>query len=101
MRYDWPGNIRELQNAIEHGFILCHGGLIELRHLPPHFPQVAETCGVLPTGLTLNEIEIRVIEEALLRNQGNKSASARELGIDKTTLWRKMKRLGFGKPSAS
>jgi PAS domain S-box-containing protein len=96
MRYDWPGNIRELQNAIEHGFILCHGGLIEPWHLPPHFPQVLPTSGPLPTGLSLDEIEVRVIEEALVRNQGNKSASARELGIDKTTLWRKMKRLGMG-----
>jgi PAS domain S-box-containing protein len=93
MRYDWPGNVRELQNAIEHGFILCHGGLIELRHLPPHLQEVALSSESLPIGLTLTEIEARVIHDALARNLGNKSAAARELGIDKTTLWRKMKRL--------
>jgi PAS domain S-box-containing protein len=94
MRYDWPGNIREVQNAIEHGFILCHGGLIELRHLPAHFQEVALSSEGLPIGLTLTEIEARVIQDALARNQGNKSAAARDLGIDKTTLWRKMKRVG-------
>jgi len=92
MSYDWPGNIRELQNAIEHAFILCHGGFIELRHLPAHFRETVLTSESLPIGLTLSEIEARVIKEALARNQGNKSATARELGIDKTTLWRKMKR---------
>jgi PAS domain S-box-containing protein len=93
MSYDWPGNIRELQNAIEHGFILCHGGLIELRHLPGHFREIALTSDGLPIGLTLAEIELRVIQDALTRNQGRKNAAARELGIDKTTLWRKMKKL--------
>jgi len=92
MAYDWPGNVRELQNAIEHAFILCHGGLMELRHLPAHFREAVLTPDSLPIGLTLAEIEARVLKEALARNQGNKSATARELGIDKTTLWRKMKR---------
>jgi PAS domain S-box-containing protein len=95
MRYDWPGNIRELENAIEHGFILCHGGLIYLRHLPPPVREVVEHHGDLPSGLTLAEIEARVIREALVRNEGRKIATAAELGIDKTTLWRKIKRLGI------
>ncbi len=94
MRYEWPGNVRELQNAIEHSFILCHGGLIDLDHLPMHFREAALSPTSLPIGLTLTEIEARVIRDALARNQGNKSAAARELGIDKTTLWRKMKRFG-------
>jgi transcriptional regulator with PAS, ATPase and Fis domain len=96
MSYDWPGNVRELQNAIEHAFILCHGGFIELGHLPAHFREVALTSEGLPIGLTLSQIEARVLKEALARNQGNKSATARELGIDKTTLWRKMKKLATG-----
>jgi len=95
MNYNWPGNIRQLQNAIEHAFILCRGGLIELRHLPPHFGESAMKSEGLPTGLTLTEIEIRVIKDALARNNGKKSATARELGIDKTTLWRKIKKLGI------
>ncbi len=97
MNYEWPGNIRELQNAIEHAFILCRGGLIELEHLPPHFRDAAVSSEGLPSGLTLSQMEARLIEETLERNKGNKAATARELGIDKTTLWRKMKRLEVGK----
>lgn len=95
MNYDWPGNIRELQNAIEHAFILCHGGLIQLRHLPEHFRNGAVAPDGFPIGLTLEEIEAYAIKEALIRNRGNKSATARELGIDKSTMWRKAKRLGI------
>ena len=95
MRHDWPGNIRELENAVEHAFILCHGGLIRLGHLPPVLRDPGEKGEGLVTGLTLAEIEARVIREALVRNGGRKLATAAELGIDKTTLWRKIKRLGI------
>ena len=95
MHYDWPGNIRELENAIEHAFILCRGGLITLIHLPDPLRSLAGSREGFPTGLTLAEIEARVIIEALSRNDGKKTASARELGINKTTLWRKMKHLGL------
>jgi transcriptional regulator with PAS, ATPase and Fis domain len=95
MSYGWPGNIRELQNAIEHAFILCRGGLIELGHLPSHFQETAGAREGLPAGLTLASIEARMIQDTLERQSGNKAATARELGIDKTTLWRKMKRLGM------
>ena len=94
MRHDWPGNIRELENAVEHAFILCHGGLIRLGHLPPVLRDPGQKGEGLATGLTLAEIEARVIREALVRNGGGKLATAAELGIDKTTLWRKIKRLG-------
>jgi PAS domain S-box-containing protein len=95
MHYDWPGNIRELQNAIEHAFILCHGGLIDVRRLPFPLRQVSISKDGIPAGLTLAEIEARVIKEALARNNGQKLAAARELGIDKTTLWRKLRRMGL------
>jgi transcriptional regulator with PAS, ATPase and Fis domain len=95
MHYQWPGNIRELENAIEHAFILCHGGLIGLRHLPSLGQDVMGIGNGLPTGLTLAETEARVIKEALTRNEGRKTVTAAALGIDKTTLWRKMKRLGI------
>jgi PAS domain S-box-containing protein len=95
MGYDWPGNIRELENAIEHAFILCRGGLIGMVHLPEPLRSAAGRAARTPTGLTLEETESRVIVESLTRNQGRKTAAARELGINKTTLWRKMKRLGL------
>ena len=94
MSYDWPGNIRELQNAIEHAFILCHGGLIQPQHLPSPLHEACIGTDGIPAGLTLAEVENRMIKEALARNNGQKLAAARELGIDKTTLWRKMKRPG-------
>lgn len=93
MRHDWPGNIRELENSIEHAFILCRGGLIEARHLPEPLRSNAGSPDILPGGGTLAGMEARVIKEALARNQGRRLATARELGINKTTLWRKLKRL--------
>lgn len=91
MHYDFPGNIRELENIIEHAFILCKNGLIQPGHLPGHLQLAA---GALSTGGSkLSEIEARVIYETLSRNGGKRLATARELGINKTTLWRKMKRL--------
>ncbi len=95
MGYDWPGNIRELENAIEHAFILCRGGLIGRLHLPEPLRSAAGSAERSSTGLTLEETETRVIVESLTRNNGIKTAAARELGINKTTLWRKMKRLGL------
>jgi PAS domain S-box-containing protein len=95
MGYDWPGNIRELENAIEHAFILCRGGLIGMPHLPEPLRGAAGTEERSSNGLTLAETETRVIVESLTRHKGRKAAVARELGINKTTLWRKMKRLGL------
>jgi len=95
MEYDWPGNIREMENAIEHAFILCRGGLIEPRHLPEPLRRMLSSGGTSPSTGTLAEIEARAIKEALARNNGKKIATAMELNIDKTTLWRKMKRLGL------
>lgn len=97
MLYDWPGNVRELENAIEHGFVLCRGELIRLQHLPERL--IPENGAMLvPTGLTLKEIEKRAIQQALDRNQWKKIATARELGIDKNTLRRKINRFNIVRP---
>ena len=94
MLHHWPGNVRELENAIEHAFVLCQEELIHLRHLPMHLvPE--DRAMLVPTGLTLKEVEKRTIQEALQRNQWKKVITARELGIDKNTLRRKIKRLGI------
>jgi transcriptional regulator of acetoin/glycerol metabolism len=97
MLHDWPGNVRELENAIEHGFVLCQEGIIRLHHLPARVvPR-----GGLPadaTGLSLKEAEKRTILAALERNRWKKVATARELGIDKNTLRRKIQRLGIVEP---
>ena len=97
MLHDWPGNVRELENAVEHAFVLCTEELIHLRHLPTHLVP-ADRSVVVPGGLTLKEAEKRTIQEALQRNEWKRVATARELGIDKNTLRRKIKRLGITVP---
>ena len=96
MHHDWPGNVRELENAIEHAFILCPSGLIQPQHLPEHLRQ--EYPGLPHPGLTLLEIEARALWEALERNNWRRLATARELGIDKNTLRRKIIRHGLNPP---
>jgi PAS domain S-box-containing protein len=92
-RYHFPGNVRELENSIEHAFVLCRGNEI----LPEHLPEA-----ILEESNAINDIshngnnEREVILESLTRNQGNKSRVAIELGIHRSTLWRKMKSLGIG-----
>jgi len=99
MEHDYPGNVRELENILEHAFVLCPGGMIEPRHLPEKLRPagVAETAGV-GTAKTLQEIEARFIRDALARNNWNRLATARELGIHKSTLFRKIKSLGIQLP---
>jgi sigma-54 dependent transcriptional regulator, acetoin dehydrogenase operon transcriptional activator AcoR len=99
MQHHWPGNIRELENAIEHAFILCPNGLIQPAHLPEHL-RPDNQAGPLLEGLTLKEQEKRVLWEALERHGWRRLATARELGIDKNTLRRKIKRLGLVPPAA-
>ncbi len=94
MLYDWPGNIRELENAIEHAFVLCTGEMIGLAHLPENL-QPAMLESQLSPGMTLREIEKLSIINALNRNDWKKMATARELGIDKNTLRRKIQRFGI------
>jgi PAS domain S-box-containing protein len=97
MLHHWPGNVRELENAVEHAFVLCQEELIHLSHLPAHLvPEIHSM--LVPSGLTLKEVEKRTIQEALQRNQWKRIATARELGIDKNTLRRKIKRLGIVEP---
>jgi PAS domain S-box-containing protein len=94
MDYDFHGNVRELENVIEHAFVLCQGGVIEEGHLPPHLrgPEVGVGAG-LPRGLTLETMEKLLIRDALHRHEGNRAAAARQLGINASTLFRKIKAL--------
>jgi PAS domain S-box-containing protein len=94
MEHDFPGNVRELENVIEHAFVLCRGGLITEQHLPPHLRRDTTDSGLqLPHGLTLQAMQKLLIRNALKRNGGNRAAAARELGIDASTLFRKIKAL--------
>lgn len=99
MSYDFPGNARELENVIEHAFVLCSSGLIELDHLPPELKRHQEAQRfTVRTGTTLRSLEALHIANALRRNGGNRTAAAKELGIHPSTLFRKIKDLGIVPP---
>jgi PAS domain S-box-containing protein len=96
MSYDYPGNVRELENIIERAFVLCRAGQITLRHL-----SELPTCAGLnepsrPGGL--RQLEAAFLLSALRRNNWNRLETARQLGIHKTTLFRKLKSLGLDVP---
>ncbi len=98
LTYDYPGNVRELESIIEHCFVLCNGKTIREEHLPTHVRVDKEVKSALEGGGkgTLREMEKVMIRNALRRNDGNKTASARELGIDPSTLFRKLKDYHIG-----
>lgn len=99
MAYDWPGNVRELENVIERAFILCRQGLIDIRHLPEEL-TARETVRdrELETRSAHDLIDSQAIHAALARNHNNRTAAARDLGIHKTTLFRRIKKLGIALP---
>jgi len=99
MQHDFPGNVRELENIIEHAFIMCRGTVIGMEHLPEHLRPKSSAPRVRNgVDSTLRDAEATAILAALERNKWNRAATARELGIHSTTLWRKIRRLGIELP---
>jgi PAS domain S-box-containing protein len=98
MEHNYPGNVRELENILEHAFVLCPGGMIEPHHLPPRMRPAGAAEPEFRGARTLKEIEARFIRDALARNNWNRLATAKELGIHKSTLFRKIKALGIVLP---
>lgn len=99
MAYDWPGNIRELENAIERAFILCNDENIGIGHLPGELTAHGAAISKDNDIRSAHDIlDAQAIVSALARNNFNRQAAARELGIHKTTLFRKMKKLGISLP---
>ncbi len=96
--YSWPGNVRELQNAIEYAVVLARQGMIEVKELPaeiqlPTALQQAELAGLPRSGVqSLDDVERTAIIQALAECHGNKKKAAELLGIQRPTLYNKMKR---------
>jgi PAS domain S-box-containing protein len=93
MAHDYPGNIRELENVLEHAFVLCNADLIQETHLPEHLRSQPQAPAGHELKKAVTTVEAQTIREALERNQGNVTRTARELGMHKSTLYRKMKKL--------
>jgi len=96
MAHDFPGNVRELENVIEHAFVLCRSGQIGIRHLPAYLQPKTEQA-TAPAS-SVKELEGRLILAALERNGWSRERAAAELGMHKTTLWRKVRALGLELP---
>jgi DNA-binding NtrC family response regulator len=91
-KHTWPGNIRELANVVEHASILCDRPPITPEHLPQRFAarKGATIKPRLSVPMSLSELEMQAIHEALERHQGNKPEAAKELGISLKTLYNKL-----------
>ncbi len=99
MAFNYPGNIRELENLIEYAFVLCSEGFIEPRHLPDDFmTQFPDSSTHNDIDSTLRAVEAQTIRNALERNNYNRLLTAKDLGIHKSTLFRKIKALGISLP---
>ena len=95
MRHDFPGNVRELENLIEYGFVMCHNSLIDVRHLPEDTQSACQSPELTVPSKTISQLKLAeadVIRAALTSMGGHLGNTARQLGISRTTLWRKMKK---------
>ena len=95
--YRWSGNVRELRNAIEYAFVLCSSGGIGVQHLPPRISGTELECrkpsAVRP--VVAAEYEKDILLEALRKAGGNQSQAARNLGVSRVTIWKRIKKYGI------
>jgi DNA-binding NtrC family response regulator len=94
MHYDYPGNIRELENIIQHGILLAEGNIISKTSLPPYVfqrGQLALEGSPREQAVNIQKAEEELIKQALTQFEGNQTEAAKKLGISRSTLWRKIK----------
>jgi two-component system response regulator HydG len=102
LAYDWPGNVRQLENTIERAVALTRGEQVMLEDLPERITRFDGSTGVLTDVdlehvRTLEQVERRHIEQAVKHAHGNKTRAAKALGIDRRTLYRKLERYAGGR----
>ena len=97
MDNEWPGNVRQLENAISHAVILTQGKIIERRHLPQFLKQSAPE----PSSASLADNEQRLILSTLQESKWNKHEAARRLEISRSTLYSKIRRYRLKKGTDS
>ncbi|HMC89905.1 MAG TPA: helix-turn-helix domain-containing protein, partial [Gemmataceae bacterium] len=103
LEHEWPGNVREMANVMEHAFIISGGQRITPEHLPHHIRPssgaptlslaVTPASGTTPGARTLREIEMEHVLRVLEKHGGNKPAAAAELGISLKTMYNKLNQL--------
>ncbi len=104
-RYSWPGNVRELENVIARAVVLCQGSQLRIEHLPEKIlssQDTDHTAGAyspMPLKQALEVPEKRILETALRANGWNRQVTAEQLEINRTTLYKKMKRYGLAIPT--
>jgi transcriptional regulator with GAF, ATPase, and Fis domain len=96
--YPWPGNVRELEHALEHAFVICHGGFITIDHLPSEIKAYHHSKN--PASAKNPSNDIQDILRALEKTAGNKAKAARLLGISRRTIYRKLSRHGISDKDA-
>jgi PAS domain S-box-containing protein len=95
MAHDWPGNVRELENALEHALVLARGAPLAAIHLPPELRDAARTVGQASKPPAHTEQERELLARVLRESGWHRSRAARRLGIDRSTLWRKVREYGL------
>ena len=96
LKYNWPGNIRELRNCVECAVVMCNGEEITLEDLPVSVRESVEDKNIIiPHGITLDEAEKIIIQNSLTMAGGNKTKAAQILGIGRKTLHRKLQEYGM------
>ncbi len=98
LSYDWPGNVRQLENVLERASAFCEEGVIQVEDLPREVRQESQGEDLALAGLggiTLAQLEVQAIKQTLSLCKGNKAKTARQLGITEKSVYNKMKRHGL------
>jgi len=95
MGYDWPGNIRELKSALEYAFVIAESGQIAVDHLPPVLSEAPPKAFGSCKAASGDDKERQALIEALRRTGGNQTRAAEFLGINRVTVWNRMRKYGI------